>query len=56
MLQYALAFAVLAVICGILGFGVLGGTLAWIAKVCLLVFVVMLVVSLVQGGRQNRVV
>ena len=53
MLQYALTFAILAVVCGLLGFAVLGGTLAWIAKTCLLIFVVMLVLSLIFGGRRN---
>ena len=49
MLYYAIVFAVLALVAGILGFVALSGTLAWIAKVLLIVFVVMLVLSLVLG-------
>ncbi len=51
MLYYAIVFAVLALIAGVLGFVALGGTLAWIAKSLLLVFVVLFVLSLVFGGR-----
>ncbi len=53
MLYYAIVFAVLALVAGLLGFMALSGTLAWIAKVLLLVFVVMFVLSLVLGrGRR----
>jgi len=51
MLSWALTFLVLALIAGILGFGVLAGTAMWIAKVCLLVFLVLFVISLVTGRR-----
>jgi uncharacterized membrane protein YtjA (UPF0391 family) len=47
MLYYAIVFAVLALVAGLLGFMALSGTLAWIAKALLLVFVVLFVVSLV---------
>jgi uncharacterized membrane protein YtjA (UPF0391 family) len=53
MLYYAIVFAVLALVAGVLGFAALGGTLAWIAKALLLVFVVLFVFSLISGGRQR---
>jgi uncharacterized membrane protein YtjA (UPF0391 family) len=49
VLYYAVVFAVLALISGALGFAALGGTLAWIAKVLVLVFLVLFVMSLVFG-------
>lgn len=53
MLYYAIVFAVLAVLAGVLGFVALGGALAWIAKSLLLVFLVLFVLSLVFGGRRG---
>jgi uncharacterized membrane protein YtjA (UPF0391 family) len=55
MLYYAIVFAVLALVAGVLGFVALGGALAWIAKALLLVFVVLFVLSLVFGGRRREV-
>ncbi len=53
MLYYAVVFAVLALLSGVLGFTALGGTMALIAKVFLLVFAVLFVLSLVAGrGRR----
>ena len=49
-------FAVLALAAGILGFVGLSGTLAWIAKALLLVFVVLFVLSLVFGRRRGSAV
>ncbi len=49
MLYYAVVFAILALVAGLLGFMALEGALALIAKVLLLVFVVLFVVSLVFG-------
>ena len=54
MLYYAIVFAVLALIAGVLGFGALVGTFAWIAKVLLLVFVVLFVISLFAGSGARR--
>ena len=55
MLYYAIVFAVLALLAGVLGFVALSGTLAGIAKVLLLVFVVLFVLSLVFGrGRAQH--
>ncbi len=56
MLYYAIVFAVLALVAGLLGFMALSGTLAWIAKVLLLVFVVLFVLSLIFGRRRGAAV
>jgi uncharacterized membrane protein YtjA (UPF0391 family) len=53
MLYYAIVFAILALVAGVLGFVALSGTLAWVAKVLLLVFAVMFVLSLIFGGRRR---
>lgn len=53
MLYYAIVFAILALAAGALGFVVLSGTLAWVAKVLLIVFVVMFVLSLITGSRRR---
>ncbi|MCC6442511.1 MAG: DUF1328 domain-containing protein [Armatimonadetes bacterium] len=44
-------FLVIAVVAAVLGFGVIAGTAAWIAKVLFLVFLVAFVISLVSGRR-----
>ena len=51
MLKYALIFLVIAIIAGVLGFGALSGTAAWIAKVLVIVFLILFVVSLLRGKR-----
>ena len=56
MLYWAIVFAVLALAAGILGFVGHSGTLAWIAKALLLVFVVLFVLSLVFGRRRGSAV
>jgi uncharacterized membrane protein YtjA (UPF0391 family) len=48
MLGWAIAFAVLAIVSGGLGFFALAGLAATIAKVMLLVFVVLLVLSFLR--------
>jgi uncharacterized membrane protein YtjA (UPF0391 family) len=55
MLYYAIVFAVLALIAGLLGFVALSGTLAWIAKSLVLVFIVLFVLSLIIGRRKRLV-
>jgi uncharacterized membrane protein YtjA (UPF0391 family) len=45
MLGWALAFAVLAILSGILGFGALAGFAALVAKVCFFVFLALLVIQ-----------
>jgi len=49
MLRWAIIFAVLALVAGVLGFGGLAGDFSYIAKILLLIFVVLVVVSLIFG-------
>ena len=51
MLRYALIFLVVAIIAGVLGFGVVEGTAAWIAKVLAVIFVVLFLIGLISGRR-----
>jgi uncharacterized membrane protein YtjA (UPF0391 family) len=51
MLYNALLFLVIALIAGLLGLGAVTGVALWIARVLLLVFLVMIVLSLVTGRR-----
>jgi uncharacterized membrane protein YtjA (UPF0391 family) len=56
MLWWAIIFAVLAIVAGGLGFFALAGATALIAKVLLLIFVVLLILSLVnRAGRGGPV-
>jgi uncharacterized membrane protein YtjA (UPF0391 family) len=41
MLNYAITFLVIALIAAVLGFGVIAGTAAWIAKILFIVFLVL---------------
>ena len=53
MLRWAIMFAILALIAGVLGFGGLAGDFEGIAKILLLVFLVLFVVAFVMGrGRR----
>jgi uncharacterized membrane protein YtjA (UPF0391 family) len=49
MLGSALTFLVIALIAGALGFIVVAGTAAWMAKVLFVVFLVLFIVSLISG-------
>lgn len=51
MLRYAIGFSVVALIAGLLGFGLVGGMAYGAAKICFFVFLVLAVVSLVTGRR-----
>ena len=51
MLSWALTFLIIALIAAVLGFGVVAGTAAMIAKVLFLVFLVLFVISLIAGRR-----
>jgi len=51
MLSWALTFLVIALIAGVLGFGVVAGTAASIAKILFVVFLVLFVVGLIMGRR-----
>lgn len=56
MLRWAIMFAVLALLAGVLGFGGMSADFAWIARVLLVVFLVLFVVSLVVGRGSPPVV
>ncbi len=49
MIRWALTFAVLALIAGLLGFTGLAGDFAMIAKVLLFVFLALFVIALIVG-------
>ncbi len=51
MLRYAIIFLLIALIAGILGFGVIAGTAALFARVLFLIFLVLFVASLLLGRR-----
>ena len=51
MLRYALIFLVVAIIAGALGFASLAGTAAWIAKVLVVVFLILFLISLFRGKK-----
>jgi uncharacterized membrane protein YtjA (UPF0391 family) len=51
MLSWALTFLVIALIAGALGFGVVAGTAALIARICFVLFLVLFVVALLTGRR-----
>ena len=48
MLHYAIVFLVVAIIAAVLGFGVIAGTAAWIAKILFIVFLILAVVSFLR--------
>jgi uncharacterized membrane protein YtjA (UPF0391 family) len=48
MLTYAVIFLLVAIAAGILGFGVIAGTAASIAKILFVVFLVLFIISLVR--------
>lgn len=51
MLTYALIFLLVAIAAGVLGFGVIAGTAASIAKILFVVFLVLFIISLVRGKK-----
>jgi len=51
MLSWALTFLIIALIAGVLGFGVVAGTAASIAKILFVVFLVLFFVGLIMGRR-----
>lgn len=51
MLNWAILFLIIALVAGVLGFGVVAGTAAWIAQVLFVVFIVLFLVSLIAGRR-----
>jgi len=53
MLNYAIAFLLIAIVAGILGFGVIAGTAAVFARVLFLIFIVLFIFSLLRGRKPN---
>lgn len=51
MLYYALMFLLVAIVCAVLGFGVLSAAAAGIAKLLFFLFLVIFLVSLIMGRR-----
>jgi uncharacterized membrane protein YtjA (UPF0391 family) len=51
MLHYTLIFLVIALLAGVLGFGVIAGAAASVAQVCFVLFLVLFVASLFYGKR-----
>jgi uncharacterized membrane protein YtjA (UPF0391 family) len=51
MLNYAIIFLIIALLAGVLGFGVIAGTAASIAKILFIVFLVLFIASLLRGKR-----
>ena len=49
MLRWAITFAILALVAGVLGFGGLAGDFAYIAKILLFLFLILFVVALLVG-------
>jgi uncharacterized membrane protein YtjA (UPF0391 family) len=54
MLNYAVIFLIIALLAGILGFGVIAGTAATIAKVCFVIFLVLFIASLLRGSGRKQ--
>jgi uncharacterized membrane protein YtjA (UPF0391 family) len=51
MLHYAWVFLVIALIAAVLGFGVIAGTAATIAKFCFVAFLIIFLISFLTGRR-----
>jgi len=51
MLHYALIFVIIGLIAAVFGLGGIEGTALYIAKILLLVFIVLLVISLLTGRK-----
>jgi uncharacterized membrane protein YtjA (UPF0391 family) len=51
MLDYAVTFLIVAIIAGILGFGVIAGTAALVAKALFVVFLVLFLASYFRGRK-----
>ena len=51
MLGWAITFLIIALIAGLLGFGVVGGLAYGAAKILFFVFLVLFIISLIAGRR-----
>jgi uncharacterized membrane protein YtjA (UPF0391 family) len=55
MLGWAITFLIIALICGLFGFGLVAGMSYAAAKICFFVFLVLFVISLLAGRRAPMV-
>jgi uncharacterized membrane protein YtjA (UPF0391 family) len=55
MLHYSILFLIVALVAAFLGFGVVAGTAALLAKICFVVFLVLFIVSLISGRGKTTV-
>ncbi len=51
MLSNAILFLIIAIVAGVLGFGVVSGVAATIAKICFALFIILFVVALISGRK-----
>jgi len=56
MIRWAITFAVLALIAGVLGFGNLAGGFSEIAKYLVFVFIILVVVSFIFGRGRTPII
>jgi uncharacterized membrane protein YtjA (UPF0391 family) len=56
MLYYALVFLLIAIVAGLLGFGVVASAAAGIAKILFFVFLVLFIVTLIRHASRGRTV
>jgi uncharacterized membrane protein YtjA (UPF0391 family) len=54
MLYYALVFLIVALVAGLLGFGVVAFAAAEIARICFFIFIVLFLVSLISHVFRTR--
>jgi len=54
MLYYALVFLVIALVAGLLGFGVVAFAAAEVARICFFIFLILFVVSLFSHVARRR--
>jgi uncharacterized membrane protein YtjA (UPF0391 family) len=55
MLSWTITFLIIALVAAVLGFSVIAGTAALIAKILFVVFLILFLVSLVMGRRTPAV-
>jgi len=53
VLHYTIVFLLIALVAAFLGFGLVAGTAALIAKICFVVFLVLFIASLLTGRRKT---
>ena len=49
MLAYSILFLLVAVVAGVLGFGVIAGTAALVAKILFVIFLILFVIALLRS-------